>query len=189
MLRGDGLTSTSLRVLTGDIISVQVRAHWVLGAHDDLAALSGAEDAYTGITADRIDTQVARAQEMLRPAETESLLIREVLLTGGRQRVWGASTVVAVLDRLPEQIVASLAATDRPIGPALHESGVLTTREIRQWGLVPAGRWAGILAGLWSPEEQIPSRDYLMRAANDGCPLAHFVEWFSPAVFESRRDR
>lgn len=134
VLRGDGLTTTSLEVLTGDRITVTVRAHWVLAGDQDLAVIE-AGDEYTGTAGEPIGKQVSRAVAGLRPAPEDSLLIREVLLTG--REVWGASTVVAVLERVPESVRHTLATTDDPLGRTLHEAGVVTTRKIAKWGACP----------------------------------------------------
>lgn len=177
-LRGDGLTTTSLQVLTGDRITVDVLRHEVQ------ASAVGRSDgsAYTGVAAHAPDAQVGDAFDELDLDGTEPLLRREVLLRG--RQVWGASTVVAVLDRVPSSVARSLATTDEPIGRALHAAGMPTSRELRAWGLVPADRWTGRLSAVTSPSTRIPRRAYVMRSVADARPVAHFVEWFSPAIFD-----
>ncbi len=181
VLRGDGLTTTSLEVLTGDRITVSVRSHWVLAGDQDLAVIE-AGDEYTGTSGEPIGRQVSRAVAGLRPDGDDSLLIREVLLTG--REVWGASTVVAVLERVPESVRHTLATTDDPLGRTLHEAGVVTTRQVAKWGRVPAGRWGTVLAGSPGPDALVPAREYLMLPSSGDDPIAHLVEWFSPDVFE-----
>lgn len=159
---------------------VTVRSHWILAADQDFAQLGG-EDEYTGTSGEPVGAQVSRAIADLRAQGDDALLIREVLLTG--RQVWGASTVVAVLGRVPESVRNVLATTDRPLGRTLHGAGVVTTRQIRRWGLVPAGRWASVLAGDLDPKTLIPAREYVMQPSSGEAPVAHLVEWFSPEVF------
>lgn len=186
VLRGDGLTTTSLQVLTGEPIASRPLQHWVVAATDDLAALDGGASAYTGTVGSTVAAELRRAHDLLELLPTESLLVREVLLGG--TRVWATATVALVLDRLPETVMRTLSTSEAPIGPTLHAAGVVTGRRLTGWGRRPAGRWAAHLAGVRSTEEQVPGREYVMTLPLDGRPLGYFVEWFAPALFDDGRN-
>lgn len=191
VLRGDGLTTTSLEILTGRPITVRVLAHWVWHMGDGLEALAPAEvphtAAYSGLVPHDAGTGARMAHGHLRARDRERLLIREILLVDDRGAVHGASAVVAVLDRLDPRVARSLARSDEPIGRTLHAHSVPVTRELLRWGLRPAGRRAHQLPSAASPEQRIPARDYLMRLVATGEPLAVFTEWFDPALFDQPR--
>ena len=182
VLRGDGLTTTSLEVLTGEQVTARPLQHWVVAATDDLSG--GGADPYTGTASLAVAAELRRAHDLLELLPAESLLVREVLLRGASQ-VWASSSVSCVLDRLPEQVVRVLSTSEAPIGRTLHESGVVTSRRLTGWGRRPAGRWAGHLAGVDSETELVPGREYVMTLPGDGRPLGYFVEWFSPAIFDA----
>ncbi len=186
VLRGDGLTTTSLEVLTGEQVTARPLQHWVVAATDDLSAAGGANP-YTGTASLAVAAELRRAHDLLALLPQESLLVREVLLRGASQ-VWAASSVSCVLDRLPETVVRTLSTSEAPIGRTLHEAGVVTSRRLAGWGRRPAGRWAKQLAGVRSETEQVPGREYVMRLPLDGRPLGYFVEWFSPALFDTPSD-
>lgn len=183
VLRGDGLTTTSLQVLTGEVITSRPLQHWVVAATDDLATLGAEPSAYTGTASSAVATELRRAHDLLELLPDESLLIREVLL-GGPSRVWATATVALVLDRLPIDVVRTLSTSEAPIGPTLHAGGVVTGRRLTGWGRRVAGRWAAHLAGVRSKTELVPGREYLMTLPLDGRPLGYFVEWFAPALFD-----
>ena len=183
VLRGDGLTTTSLHVLTGEQVGSLPLQHWVVSASDDLAAVGDASP-YTGTAGSAVAAELRRAHELLELRPDESLLVREVLLRGTAQ-VWATSAVSAVLDRLPESVMRTLSTSEAPIGRTLHEAGVVTARRLTGWGRRPAGRWAAHLAGVRSEAELVPGREYVMTLPVDGRPLGYFVEWFSPALFDA----
>lgn len=184
VLRGDGLTTTSLEVLTGTVISVRVLRHWVLPLHDDLRALVRDDAGYTGVDVPDIAACAAVAFDRLDVGAQDTLLVREILLTGDDGVDYGASAVVAVLDRLPAAVAHPLAATDEPIGRMLREADIPVLRELGAWGLRPAGERAGHLG--CRPQDAVPARDYVMRLVQDGRPLAAFTEWFAPRLFDPR---
>ena len=184
VLRGDGLTTTSLQVLTGERITSRPLQHWVVAATDDLAALDSGASAYTGTVGSTVAAELRLAHDLLELLPSESLLVREVLL-GGPSRVWATATVALVLDRLPETVVRTLSGTEAPIGPTLHAAGVVTGRRLTGWGRRPAGRWAAHLAGVRADDEQVPGREYVMTLPLSGHPLGYFVEWFAPALFDA----
>ena len=183
VLRGDGLTTTSLEVLTGRPITVRVLAHWVWDMADGLEALAPADPAYTGIVPHDVGECARVAHHHLEPGEHERLLVREILLVDDTGTVHGASAVVAVLDRLPPSVARRLATTDEPIGRTLREHSVSVTRVLLRWGLRPAGGRGRHLPTAGSPQRRVPARDYVMRLAATGAPLAVFTEWFDPALF------
>lgn len=187
VLRGDGLTTTSLEVLTGEQVTAHPLQHWVVAATDDLSAAGGGANPYTGTASSAVAAELRRAHDVLELLSAESLLVREVLLRGETQ-VWATACVSCVLDRLPEAVVRTLATSEAPIGRTLHEAGVVTSRKLTGWGRRPAGRWANQLAGVESETELIPGREYVMTLPLDGRPLGYFVEWFSPVLFDAPSD-
>ena len=190
MLRGDGLTTTSLEILTGTSISTNVRAHWHLPLHTELQAMSTAGDTYTGSPPAEHAHFARVGFDVLHAGVGEDLLIRELDLVGDGV-VLAAATVVAVLGVLPESIAHLLGTTDQPIGRLLATEQLQVRRELTRWGLRPSGHRADRLAV--RPDVTVPARTYLMRAVSTGRPLAVIEEWFSPFVFtgdaESRRGR
>lgn len=183
VLRGDGLTTTSLQVLTGEQVTARPLQHWVISAGDDLAVLGAGTSPYTGAQSQAVAAGLRRAHDLLDLSGSETLLVREVLLRG-THAVWATSAVTAVLDRLPEPVVRALATSEAPIGRTLHEGGVVTGRRITGWGRRPAGRWAKLLVGVDSEDEAVPGREYVMTFGTDLRPLGYFVEWFSPQLFD-----
>ena len=187
VLRGDGLTTTSLEVLTGEQVTARPLQHWVVAATDDLSGAAGGANPYTGTASLAVAAELRRAHDVLELLPEESLLVREVLLRGASQ-VWATSSVSCVLDRLPETVMRTLSTSEAPIGRTLHEAGVVTSRKLTGWGRRPAGRWASQLVGVRSESELIPGREYVMTLPLDGRPLGYFVEWFSPALFDTPSD-
>lgn len=187
VLRGDGLTTTSLEVLTGEQVTARPLQHWVVAATDDLSVAGGGANPYTGTASLAVAAELRRAHDVLELLPEESLLVREVLLRGASQ-VWATSSVSCVLDRLPESVMRVLATSEAPIGRTLHEAGVVTARRLAGWGRRPAGRWASQLAGVRSESELVPGREYVMTLPVDGRPLGYFAEWFSPAIFDAPSD-
>ena len=57
------------------------------------------------------------------------------------------------------------------------------TRELRRWGLLPAGRQAARLGDGLTSTSRVPARTYLMRLTSTGKPLALLTERFAPHVF------
>lgn len=187
VLRGDGLTTTSLEILTGSEISVRVRRHWRLPLPDrvDDVRADHLACAYTGMDDSGVARSVSIAVETLGAAPGSDIIVREVLLTGDDGVNYGASHVVAVLGRLPATLAHQLATTDIPIGKLLVRASIPVRRELRRWGLTAAGFRAAALDPRLDPHTPVPSRSYLMRLVDRGEPLAAFTEWFAPHVFEA----
>ncbi|PJJ58329.1 hypothetical protein CLV56_2580 [Mumia flava] len=183
VLRGDGLTTTSLEILTGTPIDVVVDEHWLLPLHDALETLADQGSGYTGTSAHQTGEAVRDAYDLLDAHGDETLLVREIGHRGRDGRRYGASRAVIVLDRLPVDVARRLASSDEPIGRALAASAVTVDRELRRWGLSPCGPRARRLSGAVRAGDPLPSRRYLMRRRDDGRPMAGFTEWFAPCVF------
>ena len=180
VLRGDGLTTTSLEILTGRTITVRVRAHWRLPLHADV--MHPADETYTGLAAPDLSWLAAVGAGQLAAADGDELLVRDVLLTGDDGVDYGAASVVAVLHRLPADVARDLATTDEPIGRLLAAARVPVRRELRHWGVRRLGvRGTTLGAG---EDAAVPARTYLMRLVDDGRPLCLITEWFAPRVFE-----
>lgn len=188
VLRGDGLTTTSLEILSGCEIGVRVRRHWRVALPDDADDLGpggGLAGAYTGLGAGDLHEWVGTAFETLGVEPGGQIIVREVLLTGDDGVDYGASSVVVALGRLPVAVAGELAATDVPIGKLLRRSGVAVRRELRWWGLAAAGSRAALLDARLGPADPLPARMYVMRLVSTGAPLAAFTEWFAPRLFEA----
>lgn len=188
VLRGDGLTTTSLEILTGDTITVEVAGHWSIAipGSDDLILASSMhyEDDGTN-TGDYI----AAAHRHLATTAGEVLLVREVLLVGPDGTVHGSAEVLARLGEIPQPVAEALALTDQPIGRLLRDHGVQVTRELCTWGLIPAGSRAARLAPQLTSASRVPGRTYVMRLTATKTPLAVLTERFAPHVFEGSPDR
>ncbi len=182
VLRGDGLTTTSLEILTGDTITVEVAGHWSLAipGNDDvfLASSLHYEDDQSS-TGDHITT----AHRHLAMTAGETLLVREVLLVGPDGTVHGSAEVLARLGEIPQPVAEALALTDQPIGRLLRDHGVQVTRELCAWGLIPAGSCAARLEPQLTPASRVPGRTYVMRLTATKTPLAVLTERFAPHVF------
>jgi chorismate-pyruvate lyase len=182
VLRGDGLTTTSLQILTGEEITVSVVGHWHVTASEPgaLRSTSGMHDETDGPDTERY---LWTAREHLSTVPGDALLIREVLLAGPTGSVHGTAEVIAVLPRLSQPVAEALSATDQPNGRLLREHGISVTRELRYWGLMPAGPRYARLGPDLDAASRVPGRTYLMRLSGTGQPLAQLTEWFAPHVF------
>ncbi|QOC90141.1 chorismate pyruvate-lyase family protein [Micromonospora craniellae] len=180
VLRGDGLTTTALEILTGRTITVRVHSHWRLPLHDEI--MYPADEFYTGLDAPDLSWLAALGIDHLDAAVGDELLIRDVLLTGDDGVDYAAAAVVAVLDRLPASVARDLASTDEPIGRMLAAARVPVSRELRDWGMRRLGV-RGASLGV-DADGMTPARTYLMRLVDDGRPLCLITEWFAPRVFE-----
>ncbi|MFB6395197.1 chorismate--pyruvate lyase family protein [Polymorphospora lycopeni] len=186
VLRGDGLTTTSLEILTGRVITVRVRAHWRLPLHADLHAMAPGDEVYTGLDAPDLSWFAAVGADQLDARPGDDLLVREVLLTGDDGVDYGAASLVAALDRLPAPVAHRLATTDEPIGRMLARNQVPVTRELRHWGLRRVGARGATLGADLAADAPVPARTYRMRLVRTGRPLALITEWFAPRVFAER---
>ena len=183
VLRGDGLTTTSLEILTGAGISVQVRGHWRLPVPSVATAGSGgADEHYTGLGAPDVDRCLELGVRELAAQPGDVLLVRDVLLVGDDGVVYGAAEVVAAAHRLPPAVARELASTDHPIGRLLRDGNVQVAREMRRWGTLRAGSRADVL-GADGERSPVLGRTYRMLLSGTGEPLAVLTEWFAPRVF------
>ena len=183
MLRTDGLTTTSMEVLIGARIDVEVVEHWILPLHADVHAMSASDPDYTGIIPPEVAAGVDRSLVVLDARPEETLLMREILHRGDDGARYGAAAVAVVLDRLPTAVARVLAGSDEPIGRALRAAGVMIERELLTWGLEPAGDRAHRLTGSVEPWQPVPAREYVMRLSDQGVALGLFSEWFAPCLF------
>lgn len=184
VLRGDGLTTTSLEILTGERITVSVVGHWRITVPENPPPEAGASSMQYGDDGPDVEYYLATGKSQLGARAGDVLLIRDVLLVGPTGSVHGSAEVVALLHLLPDPVAAALAATDQPIGRLLRDTGVPVTRELLRWGLATAGPCASSLRVGLHPTSRVPARTYLMRLANTGQPLAVLTERFSPVLFQ-----
>lgn len=181
VLRGDGLTTTSLEILTGHRIGVEVSGHWTISVPDGGSTTTSTMHAELG--APGVEERLETALAELGAGPGDELLVRDVLLVGSGGAVHGAAEVVARRAALPDAVAHVLATTDQPIGRLLRDSDVPVTRELRRWGLLPAGVQAGRLGPGLTAASRVPGRTYVMRMSSDGSPLAVLTERFAPHVF------
>lgn len=185
VVRGDGLTTTSLTILTGEDINVSVDGHWqVTVPTDSPDRLPGGTMHFDHDSAD-VDGYVATGYNDLDARGGDVLLVREVLLVGTSGTVHGVAEVVAMLHELPHPVVEALASTDQPLGRLLRDNGVVVTRELRRWGRLLAGPRAGQLGATLTPSSRVAGRTYVMRLSSSGRPLAALTERFAPHVFST----
>ncbi|PRY69376.1 uncharacterized protein DUF98 [Glaciihabitans tibetensis] len=182
VLRGDGLTTTSLEILTGEQISVEVAGHWMIAVPDPADAVSRGSSLYEDDSPDPGE-YIALAHHNLGVQPGERLLVRDVLLIGPGRTVHGAAEVVARLDELPAPVATALATTEQPIGRLLRDHGVHVSRELQSWGLIPAGLRAERLEPGLTSGSRVSGRTYIMRLVSSRTPLAVLVERFAPHVF------
>lgn len=185
VLRGDGLTTTSLEILTGVEVTTRVRAHWVLPLHDQARSVTGrctvdAAEEYTGARPPESGRWAAIGFDLLLARPGEELLVRELDLVGDG-KVLAAATVAAVIGVLPPGLAHVLGTTDEPIGRLLTRQDVPVRRDLIRWGLRPAERPDDGLGV--RPDDRVPTRSYLMRSVRAGRALAVIEEWFAPGVF------
>lgn len=184
VLRGDGLTTTSLEILTGQRVEVEVVGHRVV-------AIPGDGDGASLLTADVGEADIAgpvvAACTWLDAGADDLVLSREVLLVGADRTVFGTAEVIALTVELPPGVVRALATTDQPIGRLLREHDVPVVRELHRWGLFPAGAQADRLGPGLGPSSRVPGREYLMRNADTARAFALLVERLAPSVFAPAR--
>lgn len=180
VLRGDGLTTTSLEILTGSEIDTRVRAHWILPLHRDARGVLGAVDHYTGSAAPASGQWAAVGFDLLGAGAGEELLVRELDLVGDGTVV-AAAAVVALIGVLPPALAHVLGTTDQPIGRLLSQQDIPVRRELLRWGLRPVPALSDRLGV--APADAVPTRQYLMRSVRAGRPLAVIEEWFAPWIF------
>lgn len=182
VLRGDGLTTTSLQILTGELITVIVDAHWSISVPGPQQHLPTSVMTYGGDGPDT-DAYLAVAHQFLDARSGETLLIREVLLVGTSGTVYGAAEVVARLSELPASVASALASSEHPIGRLLRDNNVIVTRELVSWGRIPAGPRADRLDPRLVQSSRVAGRTYVMRMAGTGTVLAVLTERFGANVF------
>jgi chorismate-pyruvate lyase len=184
VLRGDGLTTTSLSILTGEDINVRVEGHWNVTVSSPTAdRLPGGTMHFDGDGAD-VDGYIYSAVTYLDADVDDDLLVRDVLLVGAGGTVHGSAEVVAMRYALPKPVTQALASTDQPIGRLLRDNNVPVTRELRRWGLIAAGAQATRLGAGLTASSRVPGRTYVMRLSATGKPLAALTERFAPHVFQ-----
>ncbi|WP_131769826.1 chorismate--pyruvate lyase family protein [Candidatus Protofrankia californiensis] len=190
VLRGDGLTTTSLEILTGRQITVRIRRQQrfpltVPGQPSYAADTRGANgdprfndlSIYTDL-----DTCTDIGLHDLDGETGDDLLVREVLLTGDNGVVYGTASVLAIVNRLPTDVARDL-DTEEPIGRLLVRAALPVVRELQSWGQLPAGDFAAHLGSDLSPESRVPARTYRMRDMLTGHPLTLITERFAPRLF------
>lgn len=170
VLRGDGLTTTSLEILTGMDIGVRVLGQRMVDVTDP----THRDSAANGTRAD------ARALVLRRG---DGLLVREVALTGADSVVYAVSAVLAVSNRLPATVLQRLLTTPTPLGKALAADGVPVARELRHWGGYRAGRFHAMLGSDLTAASVVSGRTYRIVCGATGAPLAVITEWFAPRLF------
>ncbi|WP_242605702.1 chorismate pyruvate-lyase family protein [Frankia sp. Cppng1_Ct_nod] len=182
VLRGDGLTTTALEILTVRVrrqqrIPLDPSADQDRAAgdpsHPDLAF--GDTETYSDIGIRDLDCETG-----------DDLLIREVLLTGDDGVTYGTASVLAVVNRLPVDVTRGLAETEEPIGKLLVRAALPVVRELRAWGLLPAGDFAAHLGPGIDGQSRVPARTYRMRGMLTGRPLTLITEWFAPRLFTEK---
>lgn len=184
MLRGDGLTTTSLEILTGHEVSVRVRRHWRLQLPEQDEGGGPTFDGYAGFSANILGAFVSVGYQELACQAGDDILIREVLLCGDTGAVYGTASLFAVLDRLPPDVAHQLATTGAPIGKLLVRAGIQVKRQVRRWGLLRAGDFAPHLGPNVTADTRVPGRTYEMRSMTTGDPITQITEWFAPSVFD-----
>jgi len=184
VLRGDGLTTTSIEILTGRDIIVRVRRHWRLALPSEAEGVSDLLDTYTGTGLDPHAAYTTVGYQDLGGVPGDDVLVREVLLCDHDGVIYATARLFAALDRLPPVVAHQLATTDAPIGKLLVRAGIQAGREIRHWGYCPAGDFAAHLGPTIRSESRVPARTYLMRDTATGKPLTLITEWFAPRLFQ-----
>jgi chorismate-pyruvate lyase len=182
VLRGDGLTTTSLEILTGETVTVEVLGHWTITVPSPGENIVSSSTLYEDDSPDPVD-YLATAHQHLETTPGERLLVRDVLLIGPSRTVHGSAELIARMDELPSTVAEELAGTEKPIGRLLVEHGVQVRRELHAWGRLPAGARADRLDATLTPTSRVPGRTYVMRLAHTGTPLAVLTERFTPALF------
>ena len=183
VLRGDGLTTTSIEILTGREVTVRVRRQWRFPLPTQGAPASEPLGGFAGLDLGDVDGYARAGYDDLEAEEGDELLIRDVVLVGDDDVVYGAATVYAVAGRLPAQVVHRLATTTDPIGKLLVRAGEPIRRELREWGLLPAGDFAAHLGPDVRPDSRVPARTYRMVSMTSQRPVSMITEWFAPRLF------
>nr|MDT0664589.1 chorismate pyruvate-lyase family protein [Micromonospora sp. DSM 115978] len=181
VLRGDGLTTTSLEILTGHEMTVRVRRQWRLAMTE--AGGPADVDTYAGDSLVEHEDYETLARYDLAALPGEDVLVREVVLVSDHGVTYAAARVLAVVDRLPADVAHALATTHAPIGKLLVASGAQVVRELRRWGLVEARDLAPRLGPGVRPSSRVPARTYRMLDAGTRHPLTMITEWFAPRLF------
>lgn len=181
VLRGDGLTTTSIEILVGSSVSVRVVRHGRL-AVGDISHQQG-EDVYTGLEPPDWAMSNTVAQNDLYASDGEQLLVRDVVLVADGI-AYAAANLVAVAHLLPDPVAQALARTDEPIGKLLARSGVTTRRALRRWGHREAGSFATLLGPPVESSSSVLARTYTMLLPPTDQPLAAITEYFHPRLFE-----
>ena len=187
VLRGDGLTTTSIEILTGREIGIHLQGQRSVRVTDTLREPTGDPGAYAGVTFDA-DGPLAGAEE-LEPQLDDELLIRRVHLIDAGATVYAVGEVVAVLNRLPPDLVRVLLTTRTPLGKGLAAAGVAYVRELRHWGGYGAGELAEALGPTLEATSIVPARTYRMISMETGKPLSVITEWFAPRLFTQATGR
>ncbi|KLL11522.1 MULTISPECIES: chorismate pyruvate-lyase family protein [Protofrankia] len=190
VLRGDGLTTTSLEILTGRRITVRIRRQQRFplttpsqrGYAADIRGVDSGPRFHELATRTHRDTYTDIGLRDLDGSPGDELLVREVLLTSDNGVVHGAASLLAITDRLPADVVRAL-DTEEPIGRLLMRAALPVVRELRSWGRLPAGDFATHLGSALSAQSRVPARTYRMRDMRTGHPLTLITEWFSPHLF------
>lgn len=183
VLRGDGLTTTSLEILTGERIDVIVDGHWHLTVSDTDERLPGGTMNFD-LDGPDVDGYLATGLTDLAARVGDVLLVREVLLVGQSGTVHGSAEVVALAAELPEPVSEALATTSQPIGRLLRDHGVPVSRALKRWGFTRAGRQAARLEPGLVPTSKVLGRTYVMTLLGSGHAIAALTERFSPHVFQ-----
>ncbi len=189
VLRTDGLTTTSMEVLTGATFTMDVVEHWVLSIHEDDAGEAHVGIDYTGVVPPVVRDDTGRVTELLHLREGDRLLVREVVHRGSDGIRYGAASVAVALDRIPPGVARALAESGLPIGQALRDSGLRLSRRLLSWGLEPAGPRAERLSGGIKRRQPIPARTYVMEADGVDGGIGVFTEWFAPVLFAQQKSR
>jgi chorismate-pyruvate lyase len=186
VLRGDGLTTTAIEILTGREIGIRLLGQRTVRVAENVREQSDQTTAYAGFRFDA-DGPLAGVQD-LNVRAGEELLIRRVHLTDAAATVYAVGEVVAVLNRLPSAFAEVLLTTRTPLGKGLVAAGIAFTRELRRWGGYTVGGLAGTLGPMLEATSLVPGRTYRMVSLETHEPLAVITEWFAPRLFEHAGD-
>lgn len=182
VLRGDGLTTTSIEILTGSPVTVRVVRHGRF-AMGDFGYQHG-DDVYTGLESPDWAMSSGVAETDLSARDGDQLLVRDVALVVN-DLPYAAANVVAIASLLPAPVAHALARTDEPIGKLLVRSDIATRRVLRRWGRREAGSFAPLLGAPVQSSSSVLSRTYTMLLTPTDQPLAAITECFHPRLFES----
>jgi hypothetical protein len=183
VLRGDGLTTTSIEILTGHEVTVRVRRQWRFPLPTPSAPAGEPIDGFAGLGLGDADAYAGVGFADLDAEAGDDMLIRDVVLIGDNDVTYGTATVYAVVNRLPEEVAHRLATTTDPIGKLLVRAGEPVRRELRHWGLLRAGDFAAHLGPGIRPGSRVPARTYRMVNMLTQRPVTMITEWFAPRLF------